>query len=111
MHIAPPLKRSYFLALFFLFLFFFFNCLFSRSVVSLTFGILWVQYHELAAEAYYLMAIVYDKLGHIDEREEAAASFQKHILALENPQDKDDDPLYDIETSVYVNYQTRSFVA
>ncbi|KAI5654046.1 hypothetical protein M9H77_31233 [Catharanthus roseus] len=70
-----------------------------------------LEYHELAAEAYYLMAIVYDKLGHIDEREEAAASFQKHILALENPQDKDDDPLYDIETSVYVNYQTRSFVA
>lgn len=36
------------------------------------------------------MAMVYDKLGQLEEREEAAASFQKHILALRNPQDEDD---------------------
>jgi len=46
-----------------------------------------VQYHELAAEASYLMAMVYDKLGRLDEREEAASLFKKHIIALENPQD------------------------
>ncbi|KAJ1379661.1 Anaphase-promoting complex subunit 5 domain [Sesbania bispinosa] len=49
-----------------------------------------LEFHELAAEAFYLMAMVYDKLGQFEEREEAAASFQKHILALENPQDQDD---------------------
>lgn len=48
------------------------------------------QFHELAAEAFYLMAMVYDKLGQLEEREEAAASFQKHILALENNQNEDD---------------------
>lgn len=52
-----------------------------------------LEYHELAAEAFYLMAIVLDKLGNLDDREEAAASFQKHILALENPEDKED-PIY-----------------
>lgn len=46
-----------------------------------------VQYHELAAEALYLMAMVYDKLGQIEEREEASALFKKHIIALENPQE------------------------
>lgn len=46
-----------------------------------------VQYHELSAEALYLMAMVYDKLGWLEEREEAAALFKKHITALENPQD------------------------
>ncbi|KFK42976.1 hypothetical protein AALP_AA1G063600 [Arabis alpina] len=46
-----------------------------------------LEYHELAAEALYLMAMVYDKLGQLDEREEAAALFKKHIIALENPQD------------------------
>lgn len=46
-----------------------------------------VQYHELAAEASYLMAMVYDKLGQLDEREEAASLFKMHIIALENPQD------------------------
>ncbi|KAM7278780.1 hypothetical protein ACFE04_005914 [Oxalis oulophora] len=51
-----------------------------------------LEYHELAAEAFYLMAIVFDKLGNLDEREKAATSFQKHILALENP--KDDEPLF-----------------
>ncbi|XP_057438930.1 anaphase-promoting complex subunit 5-like [Lotus japonicus] len=49
-----------------------------------------LEFHELAAEAFYLMAMVYDKLGQYEEREEAAASFQKHTLALDNPQDQDD---------------------
>ncbi|KAM1825564.1 hypothetical protein ACFX13_025046 [Malus domestica] len=49
-----------------------------------------VQYHELAAEAFYLMAMVFDKLGRIEDREDAAASFKQHILALENPQDEED---------------------
>lgn len=48
-----------------------------------------VQYHELAAEALYLMAMVYDKLGQIEEREEAATMFKKHITALENPQNEE----------------------
>ncbi|XP_028751952.1 anaphase-promoting complex subunit 5 isoform X2 [Neltuma alba] len=52
-----------------------------------------LEYHEMAAEAFYLMAMVYDKLGQLEKREEAAVSFQKHILALNNPQDEDDDPL------------------
>ncbi|XP_024928384.3 anaphase-promoting complex subunit 5 [Ziziphus jujuba] len=49
-----------------------------------------LEYHELAAEAFYLMAIVFDKLGRLDDREEAAASFKRHILALENFQDEED---------------------
>ncbi|KAJ0052991.1 hypothetical protein Pint_01385 [Pistacia integerrima] len=49
-----------------------------------------LEYHELAAEAFYLMAIVFDKLGQVAEREEAAASFKKHMLALENPEDEED---------------------
>ncbi|KAK0590885.1 hypothetical protein LWI29_032824 [Acer saccharum] len=49
-----------------------------------------LEYHELAAEAFYLMAIVFDKMGQVAEREDAAASFKKHMLALENPQDEDD---------------------
>ncbi|XP_073022137.1 anaphase-promoting complex subunit 5 isoform X3 [Primulina eburnea] len=48
-----------------------------------------LEYHELAAEAFHLMAIVYDKLGLFDDREEAASSFTKHILACENPQEND----------------------
>ncbi|XP_009777736.1 anaphase-promoting complex subunit 5 [Nicotiana sylvestris] len=43
-----------------------------------------LEYHKLAAEAFYLMAIVYDKLGQLDHREEAAYSFRKHITALES---------------------------
>lgn len=43
-----------------------------------------MQYHKLAAEAFYLMAIVYDKLGKLDHKEEAAYSFRKHITALES---------------------------
>ncbi|KAL1202090.1 Anaphase-promoting complex subunit 5 [Cardamine amara subsp. amara] len=46
-----------------------------------------LEYHELAAEASYLMAMVNDKLGRFEEREEAAALFKRHIIALENPQD------------------------
>ncbi|KAB8420567.1 hypothetical protein FH972_024963 [Carpinus fangiana] len=49
-----------------------------------------LEYHELAAEAFYLMSIVYHKLGQLEEREEAAASFKKHIMALENPQGEED---------------------
>ncbi|KAL0404244.1 UNVERIFIED_CONTAM: Anaphase-promoting complex subunit [Sesamum radiatum] len=49
-----------------------------------------LEYNELAAEAFYLMAIVYNKLGQLDEREEAASSFRKHITAFENPEDMDD---------------------
>ena len=48
------------------------------------------QYHELAAEAFDLMAIVFDKLGQLEKREGAAASFKNHIMALENPQDVED---------------------
>ena len=48
-----------------------------------------VQYHELAAEAFYLKAMVFDKLGRLVDREEAATSFKKHIMALENPHDED----------------------
>lgn len=54
-----------------------------------------LEYHELAAEAFYLMAMVFDKLGQLEEREEAAASFMKHIKALENPQ-HEQDPLFNI---------------
>ncbi|KAI8011942.1 Anaphase-promoting complex subunit 5 [Camellia lanceoleosa] len=46
----------------------------------------YLEYHELAAEAFYLMAIVHDKLGQQQQGEEAATSFKKHMLALENPQ-------------------------
>ncbi|XWS75705.1 hypothetical protein CRYUN_Cryun01aG0114900 [Craigia yunnanensis] len=49
-----------------------------------------LEYHELAAEAFYLMAIVFDKLGQLEKREEAASSFKNHIMALENPQDVED---------------------
>lgn len=48
-----------------------------------------LEYHELASEAFHLMAIVYDKLGLFDDREEAASSFKKHTLACENPQQID----------------------
>ncbi|KAH9706054.1 Anaphase-promoting complex subunit 5 [Citrus sinensis] len=48
------------------------------------------QYHELAAEAFYLIAIVSDKLGRLAEREEAAALFKEHVLALENENRQDE---------------------
>ncbi|RZC54226.1 hypothetical protein C5167_013081 [Papaver somniferum] len=46
-----------------------------------------LEYNEMAAEAFYLMAMVYDKLGQLEEREEAASSFKKHVIAFEKPQD------------------------
>lgn len=49
-----------------------------------------LQYHELAAEAFYLLAIVFDKLGRLKEREEAAASFKQHLVALERAEDEED---------------------
>jgi len=49
-----------------------------------------MQYHELAAEAFYLMAITFDKMGQLEEREQAASSFQKHIMALEKVTDEED---------------------
>ncbi|GAY68146.1 hypothetical protein CUMW_261920 [Citrus unshiu] len=53
-----------------------------------------LEYHELAAEAFYLIAIVSDKLGRLAEREEAAALFKEHVLALENENRQDEvDPL------------------
>ncbi|WZZ56691.1 hypothetical protein YC2023_056798 [Brassica napus] len=48
-----------------------------------------LEYHELAAEALYLMAMVYDQVGQLEQREEAATLFKKHITALENPQDEE----------------------
>ncbi|XP_076923679.1 anaphase-promoting complex subunit 5-like [Bidens hawaiensis] len=54
-----------------------------------------LEYHEMAAEAYYLMAIVLDKSGQVEEREEAAARFKQHITALENPI-KPEDPLVNL---------------
>ncbi|XP_030930020.1 anaphase-promoting complex subunit 5 isoform X1 [Quercus lobata] len=54
-----------------------------------------LEYHELAAETFYLMAIVFHKLGQLEEREEAANSFKKHMMALENPLD-DEDPLFNV---------------
>ncbi|XP_027063423.1 anaphase-promoting complex subunit 5 isoform X1 [Coffea arabica] len=49
-----------------------------------------LEYHELAVEAFYFLAIVYDKLGYLEEREKAAALFKVHIMALENPEEKED---------------------
>ncbi|KAE8654930.1 Anaphase-promoting complex subunit 5 [Hibiscus syriacus] len=49
-----------------------------------------LEYHELMAEAFYLMAIVYDKLGQLEQREEAASSFKNHVMALDHPHDVDD---------------------
>ncbi|KAA3474666.1 anaphase-promoting complex subunit 5 [Gossypium australe] len=38
-----------------------------------------LEHHELMAEAFYLMAIVFDKLGQPEQREEAASSFKNHL--------------------------------
>ncbi|KAG5520440.1 hypothetical protein RHGRI_033131 [Rhododendron griersonianum] len=48
-----------------------------------------VPYSLLSSQqdAFYLMAIVFDALGQLEHREEAATSFRKHMIALENPQD------------------------
>ncbi|KAH9706058.1 Anaphase-promoting complex subunit 5 [Citrus sinensis] len=62
------------------------------------------QYHELAAEAFYLIAIVSDKLGRLAEREEAAALFKEHVLALENENRQDEvDPLPSTPTQLLYN--------
>lgn len=42
------------------------------------------------AEAFYLMAIVFDKLGQPEQREEAASSFKNHVMALDHPRDVED---------------------
>lgn len=53
-----------------------------------------MQYHEMAAEAYYLKAMAYNHLGKLDEREEAAARFKEHITAHENPRNEEDSLAY-----------------
>ncbi|RLN28449.1 phytoene synthase 2, chloroplastic-like [Panicum miliaceum] len=53
-----------------------------------------LEYHEKAAEAYYLKAMAYNHLGKLDEREEAASCFQEHITALENPHNEEDSLAY-----------------
>ncbi|XP_020528576.1 anaphase-promoting complex subunit 5 [Amborella trichopoda] len=45
-----------------------------------------LEYHELAAEAFYLMAMVYNMLGRTEDREAAAASFKEHLTSLNNPE-------------------------
>ncbi|KAH9706056.1 Anaphase-promoting complex subunit 5 [Citrus sinensis] len=63
-----------------------------------------LEYHELAAEAFYLIAIVSDKLGRLAEREEAAALFKEHVLALENENRQDEvDPLPSTPTQLLYN--------
>ncbi|KAJ4804320.1 Anaphase-promoting complex subunit 5 [Rhynchospora pubera] len=52
-----------------------------------------LEYHEMAAEAFYLIAMVYNHLGMVDEREEAAASFKNHLLSLENANQAEDEEL------------------
>ncbi|KAG2630915.1 anaphase-promoting complex subunit 5-like [Panicum virgatum] len=53
-----------------------------------------LEYHEMAAEAYYLKAMAYNHLGKLDEREEAAACFKEHITGLENPHNEEDSLAY-----------------
>ncbi|KAG9439045.1 hypothetical protein H6P81_019210 [Aristolochia fimbriata] len=48
-----------------------------------------LEYHELLAEAFYLTAMVFNRLGKLQEREEAATSFKKHITALQNQENVD----------------------
>ncbi|KAF9589799.1 hypothetical protein IFM89_028734 [Coptis chinensis] len=49
-----------------------------------------LEYHELASEAFYLMAQVFNNLGQLEEREKAAASFQKHVLALQDAKNEEE---------------------
>ncbi|KAL5731513.1 hypothetical protein ACHQM5_004234 [Ranunculus cassubicifolius] len=49
-----------------------------------------LEYHEMAAEGFYLMANVYNNLGMLEEREHAASLFKQHILALENAENEED---------------------
>ncbi|NP_001347875.1 Anaphase-promoting complex subunit 5-like [Zea mays] len=53
-----------------------------------------LEYHEMAAEAYYLKAMAYNHLGKLDEREEAAARFKDHVTALETPHNEEDSLKY-----------------
>ncbi|KAF8655786.1 hypothetical protein HU200_060947 [Digitaria exilis] len=53
-----------------------------------------LEYHEMAAEAYYLKAIAYNHQCKLEEREEAAACFREHITALENPRKEEDSLAY-----------------
>lgn len=45
-----------------------------------------LEYHELAGEAFYLMAIIFNSLGNLQERDNSAASFQKHVHAQNSAQ-------------------------
>ena len=47
----------------------------------------------MAAEAFYLIATVYNHLEMVDEREQAAASFRDCVLALENHNEAEDEEL------------------
>uniref|UniRef100_N1QPW9 Uncharacterized protein n=1 Tax=Aegilops tauschii TaxID=37682 RepID=N1QPW9_AEGTA len=53
-----------------------------------------LEYHEMAAEVYYLKAMTYNHLGKEGKREEAAACFKEHVTALENLCDKEDSLAY-----------------
>ncbi|KAJ3674479.1 hypothetical protein LUZ60_005095 [Juncus effusus] len=50
-----------------------------------------LEYHEMAAEAYYLIAMVYNSLGQVEEREETSAYFRTHIYSLQNPNEEEHD--------------------
>ncbi len=45
-----------------------------------------LQDYALAGEAYYLQALVFNKLGRIEERDEAATAFQKCMVTLNRNQ-------------------------
>ncbi|CAN6455701.1 unnamed protein product [Victoria cruziana] len=49
-----------------------------------------LQYHELAAEAFYLTSLIYNALGKLEDKEAAATSFKNHLLALESHGDQED---------------------
>ncbi|XP_078178031.1 anaphase-promoting complex subunit isoform X2 [Carex rostrata] len=52
-----------------------------------------LEYNEMAAEAFYLIAMVYNNLGMADEREQAAASFRDYVFALEKHNEAEDEEL------------------
>ena len=52
-----------------------------------------MQYHELAGEAFYLMAIIFNSLGNLKERDNSAASFQKHVHAQNSAQNLEPEAL------------------
>jgi hypothetical protein len=45
-----------------------------------------VQDYALAGEAYYLQALVFNKLGRIEERDDAATAFQRNMVTLNQNQ-------------------------